>query len=138
VAKIQASMVPQQVPLSADPSGETWVVVKPPGWAEEKRRGGMLANRTDYFDESGMPATRVDVNIRELADVEIWLTYVETNLEVELLDEDGKVEETITFKPKAEEDPAGFVRKLSKLPSYIVYSWRAAVVDVVPDWRHPF
>lgn len=138
MAKIQASMVPERRELSVDPSGETFVVVKPPSWVEERQRAEMLKERTDYFDERGMPKTDINVNTRELTELEIWLTYVETNLEVEFKDKDGKVEKVITFEPKEDIEPREFFRKLAELPGSIVYSWREAVVDVVPDWRYPF
>lgn len=139
MAKIQVSAsVPEKRELeSIDPTGETWVIVKPPTWQEEKRRGRMLSKRKDYFDENGLPATEIDVNTRELTEAELWLTYVDTNLEVDLMDGD-EVVETITFEPKEKTSVNDFLTKLNKLPGSIVYAWREAVVSVVPDWRYPF
>lgn len=134
--KVSASVPEQRELTQCDSTGETWVLIRPPGWSEEKRRGRMLSNAEMYFVD-GMPATRVDVNQRELWELEIWLTYEDTNMVVEIENEDGDIEE-ISFKPRGQITAVEFVENLSKLPPSIVQEWRSAVVDVVPAWFYPF
>lgn len=140
MAKKQISAnVPERRELTEwDPTGETWVLVRPPGWAEDKQRGRMLTDREYTFDKNGFPVTKVDVNTRDLWEVEIWITYQNTNLEAELVDADGKVVDKISFKERDKIEYDEFMENLSKLPPETVAEWRAAVVDVVPDWRYPF
>lgn len=125
----------------ADPTGETWVMVTPPGYAEEMERGRLLSKRSYSYDEAGLPITLVDVNTRMLFAEEIWLTYDSTNLEVDIpaKDDDGNdIVETITFLPRRQTSRAMFMKKLLQLPPSFVYEWRSAVVDVVRSWATPF
>ena len=138
MAKIKVSaMVPERRELrTADPTGETWVKIKPPGYEEEIERGRLTSKRSYHYTDSGYPVTNVDVNTRLLWAEEIWLTYVETNLEVEM--GQGEDVETITFEPRAKSARGEFMEALAKLPPAIVYEWHAMVVDVVPEWTSPF
>jgi hypothetical protein len=131
-------MVPEQRKLEViDPTGETWVIVRPPGWEEDKRRGELLRNRRYSYDERGFLVTEVDCNIRELWEAEIWLTYENTNLDVDI-EQGGEVLKTITFDPRDETKFDEFMDKLGELPPFIIRAWRGAVVDIVRDWRNPF
>jgi len=124
----------------ADPTGETWVMIAPPGYAEEMERGRMLSKRSYTYDESGLPVTLVDVNTRMLFAEEIWLTYHSTNLEVDIPSKDNDGEDivvNITFLPRPKTTRAVFMGKLLQLPPSIVYEWRSAVVDVVRSWAAP-
>ena len=136
MAKIKDSaMVPETKKLTeADPSGDDWVIIKPPGWEAEKRRGNLLSSRKYYRDDMGRLVTDVECNIRELWESEIWLTYGGSNLHVEFGDERPEIK----FDPDGGEDYATFIDKLAQLPPSIVYEWRLKVLEVVPDWVNPF
>lgn len=124
-----------------DPTGETWVMITPPGYAEEMERGRMLSKRSYSYDETGLPVTLVDVNTRMLFAEEIWLSYHSTNLEVDIpsKDADGKdITVNITFLPRDKTTRAVFMGKLLQLPPSFVYEWRSAVVDVIRSWATPF
>lgn len=125
----------------ADPTGETWVMITPPGYAEEMERGRMLSKRSYTYDEVGLPVTFVDVNTRMLFAEEIWLSYHSTNMEVDIPskdEDDNDIVVTITFLPRDKTTRAVFMGKLLQLPPAFVYEWRSAVVDVVRSWLTPF
>lgn len=143
MAKITVSaFIPTSRTLrGVDPTGETWVMITPPGYAEEMERGRMLSKRSYSYDESGLPITLVDVNTRMLFAEEIWLSYHSTNMEVDMptKDEDGNdVIVTITFLPRTKTTRGVFMGKLLQLPPPFVYEWRSAVVDVIRSWATPF
>lgn len=121
----------------SDPTGETYVIIKPPDYAAESERGKMLEKRT-LVPVSGFLRTQVEVNLNELWALEIWLTYVETNLVVEFTDKDGEVEKTIKFESREDIRRPEFMRRLGQLPPGLVYEWHTQVVEVVPDWAVPF
>ncbi len=118
----------------SDPDGETYVVIKPPDYQAVMERDELLKNRTV------MPGvgTQVSSNLSQLWAVEIWLTYVETNLVVEFEDEDGKITKTIKFEPRDQISRVEFIRRLQELPPSIVYEWHTAIIEVVGDWAVPF
>jgi len=121
----------------SDETGETYVIIKPPDYAAETARGRMLDKRT-LVEDGGFYRTRVEVNLNELWALEIWLTYVETNLEVEYVDKDGEPTRTIAFPPRKDISRTEFMTRLGALPPGIVYEWRLKVLEVVPDWAVPF
>lgn len=124
-----STMIPvTRVLDQCDPSGETWVKINPPSFAQEMIRGQIT--NTVFTDSGTMPSA----NLRTLALTEIWLTYGGTNLEVEITREDGS--DIITFTGK--ETESEFRAKLLRLPPFIVNEWLSHVLDVVPEWRSPF
>jgi len=125
-------MAPTRAMLEADPTGETWVEIKPPTWTEETIREGLRAKRTHYFDKDGQWRTQTELNLNTLWLWEIWLTYVNTNMEVEV----GDV--TIVFLPKTKMTQADFFDHLTKCGGDIINEWHQKVVEVVQDWRYPF
>lgn len=141
MAKITIStFTPERRELrSADPSGETWVKIKPPGMEEEIQRGRLTSKRTYRYDDEGFMEVAIDTNTRLLWAEEMWLTYKDTNLHVVLEgagDDDEDVE--ITFKPRSKTDYQEFMKALLQLPRQIFYEWHHLVTDVVPEWRRPF
>ena len=137
-----AIKVPAPVPVKkdlveTDPTKKTWVIFKPPNFAAETERSEMLSQRSIIPTPGGL-RTQVDVNLHALWAVDLWVTYVETNLEIEFTDEDGKVVDSAKFAPRAEMGRAEFMRQLNKLPPSVVYEWHATMLEVVPDWAIPF
>ena len=121
----------------SDETGETYVIIKPPDYAAESERGRLLDKHT-LIPDGGSFRTQVEVNLNELWALEIWLTYVDTNLKVEYVDADGNITKTIKFEPREKMTRAEFMRRLGELPPGVVYEWHACVVDVVRDWAVPF
>ena len=121
----------------SDPTGETYVVIRPPDYAAERARSELLKHRS-FIPEGNNLRTQVEVNLNDLWALEIWLTYQETNLHVIFRDEDGEITREIEFEPRGQITREEFMQRLGELPPGIVYEWRAAVVDVVRDWAVPF
>ena len=117
----------------ADESGQTWVKIKPVDYSAEIERDEALKNRKITPD-----GTQLQINLSSLWALEIWLTYVETNLVVNYRDGEGNVTRTISFEPRSEMNRMEFLRRLTGLPPGIVYEWHSCVVEVVPDWAVPF
>jgi len=119
---------------TTDPSGETYVVIRPPDFGMESERDEILKQRS--MDRAGR--VNVEVNLSTLWAIEIWLTYVETNLHVQYTDEQGEVVKEIKFEPKDQMTRDQFLRRLGELPPGMVYEWHMRLVEVVPDWAVPF
>jgi hypothetical protein len=117
----------------ADETGQTWVKIKPVDYAAEIERDEALKNRKITAD-----GTQLQINLSSLWALEIWLTYVETNLVVNYRDQEGNITKTISFEPRSEMNRMEFMRRLAELPPGIVYEWHSCVVEVVPDWAVPF
>ena len=135
-----SAMVPEMRRLlNNDPSGDTWVKIKPPGFEEEKQRGQLLKKRSYSYDDDGYLNTDVDCNVRQLWATELWLTFEEANIHVKFVDDEGEtVKEVKMVGTKDDYTYSEFMEKLNALPTNIIYEWRSAVVDVIPDWRNPF
>ena len=130
-----SAQVPTTKYLTAtDPSGETYVVIRPPDFAVESERDQILKKRS--MDAEGR--VNVEVNLSALWAVEIWLTYVETNLHVQFTDEQGEVVKEIKFEPRDKMTRDEFIRRLGELPPGIVYEWHMRLIEVVRDWAVPF
>ncbi|NIV30507.1 MAG: hypothetical protein GWN58_13715 [Anaerolineae bacterium] len=121
----------------SDPTGETFVVIKPPDYGAETERGELLSKRT-LVPDGTMLRTQVETNLNQLWALELWLTYVETNLVVEFEDDQGNTTKTVRFEPRDQMSRAEFLNRLAQLPPGVVYEWHACVVDVVRDWSVPF
>ncbi|MCP4537701.1 MAG: hypothetical protein GY832_11180 [Chloroflexi bacterium] len=139
-----STMVPQTKKLlQADPDGSVWVRIRPPDFYAESERAQVSERITRSYDSvTRMPTITENYNSVELAMLEIWLTYEETNLVVKLVkgfDAEGNPTETelIKFETRDKETRADFLTKLGKLPPQIVNEWHAHVRVVVPAWS-PF
>lgn len=139
-----STMVPQTKKLlQADPDGGVWVRIRPPDFYAESERAHVVERVTRSYDAvTKMPTATEEYNSVELAMLEIWLTYQETNLAVNLVrgfDDEGNPTDTelIKFEPRDKESRADFLTKLGKLPPQIVNEWHAHVRVVVPAWS-PF
>jgi len=129
-----SEFLPQERKMNrVDPSGETWVKIKPPDMEAESLRQNLLTRKRFHFDDQGqIESVEVAVNNGELYAAEIWLTYEDTNGEYDI---GGEV---VKFEPRSKETRAAFLTKLVKLPPAIVWEWHSKVVDVVRDWQNPF
>ena len=135
-----SAVVPQKVYLEeTDLSGETYVEIRPPTYREHAEREGFLsANRRVSLANSGEVQIGNNANFAQLAALEVWLTYQSTNLTVQFVDDEGKVVDEVSFKPREKMTREEFFEALYKLPASIVEEWHRAVLQVVPDWSIPF
>ena len=134
-----SEMAPVQVNLEADPTGETWVQIQPPKWEEEVIREGFRSKRVHFVDTDGQFRTQTDINLYDLWMWEIWLTYVNTNLEVEITDnKEDTAHELVSFLPKEDMTQLDFFRKLRQCGTMVVSEWHRLVMDVVEQWKFPF
>ena len=122
---------------------DTWALIAPASYSVETRRSAMIGKGRTVNVSRDRISTGIEANLAALFSLEIWLTYVDTNLEVELpekIGEDGEVAtwNKITFGPRKEETQRSFMEKIEQLPLYIVYDWHNQVTNVVPEWRVPF
>lgn len=141
MAKITVSAaVPQRRELRGiDESGETFVMIRPPGLQERLSRGRLVSKQFSYYNADGAMVTGIDCNPVDLAIQEIWLTYENASLIVEIESEEGT--ETISFEPRDKITYQDFMAKLNKVGSAsfgIISEWHLMVLDVVPGWRNPF
>jgi len=81
----------------------------------------------------------VDCNVRQLWATELWLTFEEANIHIKYMDDEGEVvKEVKLVGTKDDYTYSQFMETLNDLPTNVIYEWRSAVVDVIPDWRNPF
>ena len=140
MAKITISdMVPQEVKLlRLDKTGETKVWINPPSWRDDKMRGAMLSNRRHYIDEMNRWVVQVDCNVRELWEMEIWLSFSQAYIDVDIAQQDGNIKTVTIVGSKSDFTYEKFMKLLSEMPPQIIYAWHEAVVNTVPEWRDPF
>jgi len=138
-AKISAAVPERKLLRSLDMDGGQWVVVKPPTWVEEMARGQLLTARSTSFDDTtGMPITSVDVNTRQLWLEEIWLTFNEGHIDVEI-EHAGEPPVVVTIQGTHDDfSRQDFMQRLVQLPSNVITEWHARVTEVVPAWHFPF
>lgn len=122
---------------------DTWALISPPTFRIAKLRSAVVGKGRTVNVSNTRISTGSEANVAALFAQEIWWTYEDTNLEVELplkIGEDGEVEEweKIVFAPRADEKQRDFLNKVDRLPLYIVYDWHNQVVDVIPEWQLPF
>lgn len=113
--------------IRVDPSGETYVMIKPITYRDDMMRGELLKERevSSAYGSKGL-------NIYILRAEELWLTYASAHIVLE--DEDGKQTE-----PFSEEmTRTAFMEALSALQPAIVLEWHQMLVEVNPDWAFPF
>jgi len=126
-----SAMTPVKKELDrADPSGETYVMIKPITYRDDMMRGELLKER----EVSSEGRASKGLNMYLLRAEEMWLTYADGHITLE--DEDGK--QSQPFSPREEMTRAGFMEALSALPSNIALEWHQKMVEVNPDWAFPF
>ena len=125
-----------------DPSGDTWVWVKPNTARMDLLRAQLL--QTQEWTSDGR-FIRVVVNPVELQHWQIWLAAGGPNGDIghiilEEKDEKGVVTET-QLMPKKKDDYSGFTefqQDLFKCPPALISHWTAAIYDVNRSWLYPF
>jgi hypothetical protein len=129
-----ASLLAQKRVLTdVDPSGETWVYVRPATGREHLRRGDLL--RTSY-SAAGVVS---DTNPVLLAQMEIYLTCG---------GEDGTIGSIVVIygekdqreffsKKKDEYTQRQFFAELSDLPISVFRDWHRQVITVNEEWTFP-
>lgn len=132
---LKASLVtPVKRELSvADPSGDTWVLIKPASTREDLARGELLKTQEVSWDDEGRIATRVVVNQYELQLREMWLTFGGGHIVLE--SEDGKKEEL--FKKGEEITWQDFFSDAMKIPTQARNEWARLVREVNRAWLFP-
>lgn len=120
-----SAMTPQKKILSeADPSGDTYVMIKPVSYRDDMARGEFLKEREI--------ATGKGINMYTLRAEELWLTYAGVHIVLE--SEDDK-----QAQPFSEGmTKASFMEALSALHTDVVLEWHSKMVEVNPDWAFPF
>lgn len=123
--------------------GSVWVQIQPPDFLAERERAQLKEQVTHSVDSfTGAPTFMQNFNSADLSMLEIWLSYKDSNIDVEITighDEDGEPSsfEHLKFGPREKESRAAFLEKLGKLPPVIVNEWHTRVLQVIPSWN-PF
>jgi len=135
-----ASVIPVKKVLDGvDPSGETWVQIKPATYRDEMVRGEMLKDRQYAIDDEYGVVTKVGVNLYQLHAEEIWICYHSAQIKIESTDEKtGKAIVQEPFKPKEKMGRGEFMAELARLPRAVVSEWHRRVTEVNSDWQYPF
>jgi len=122
--------------LDVDPSGDTWVYVRPVTGKEHLRRGELI--RTRYFD-AGLAT---DTNPVLLNQMEIYLSSGDEdgtigNIVV-IYGEDDDAKKRVFFeKKKTDYTQRTFLEELADLPITVFRSWHRQVIDVNQEWFYP-
>ena len=132
-----SALVPQLRNLTSLGDG-AWVKIRPPTYEEELQRGQLISRRSYSYDDTGRQVIQVDVNPRLLWAEELWLTYQEANIDIEIEYEDSATERVTFDKPRGSITRGTFMENLAKLPPNVIYEWRAMMLDIVPGWSSPF
>ena len=119
----------------ADPTEDTWVMIRPITFREDMLRGEILKQRPITEDPVTGQQTSHGLNMYALRAEELWLTYHSCHIVLE--DKEGDKIEPIG-KPADEITRNEFMEGLTALPSYIVIEWYNLMLEVNPDWRYPF
>lgn len=137
-----ASVEPQMVKLEdLDPSGETWVWVKPRTARMDLQRAQLL--KTQEWTPDGQ-FIRVVVNPIELQHWQIWLSCGGPNGEIgNIVVESGEGDELVTTRlfAKKRDEYSGFgefQRELFEAPVQLVSYWTGAIYGVNGSWVFPF
>ena len=125
---------------SSDPSGDTWVMIKPATYRDDILRGELL--KDSRLVASGVQGVGMQsfVNQYALRAEEIWLTFEGAHLVLEGEDEKGKIsaEEPFKDKTRANWSRGEFMDALDLLPPFVVIEWSRKVIEVNADWALPF
>jgi hypothetical protein len=111
-----------------DPSGETWVDIRAPRFAETAQRQTYWS-QVQVFTTPMAERAIYQQTEAELAAIEIYLTFVDSNILIE--DEDG--EPVLAFRPGLVWSE--FIQTLNGLEDELVLEWHAAVLELKPDWK---
>jgi hypothetical protein len=137
-----AAVVPQQKKLmDLDPTGESWVWVKPTTARMDYLRANLL--QTQEWTSDGR-FIRVVVNPVELQHYQIWLSSGGPDGSIGSLiladvDEEGKERLTTLFPKKRDDYTLGdFMDELYKCPPQLISHWTAAIYEVNRSWMYPF
>jgi hypothetical protein len=123
--------VPESKPLlTLDNEGNTWVLIRQPSMEEETRRARML--RYDLIYDGIRPG----FTVTQLNALELWLTYEDSNIELDL--RRGKDSTLVKFKPRGQMTEAEFLAEVNKLPPNVFTEWVDRMHEVVPEWALPF
>jgi hypothetical protein len=123
--------VPESKPLlTLDNEGNTWVLIRQPSMEEETRRARML--RYDLIYDGVRPG----FTVTQLNALELWLTYEDSNIELDL--RRGKDSTLVKFKPRGQMTEAEFLAEVNKLPPNVFTEWVDRMHEVVPEWALPF
>jgi hypothetical protein len=129
--KIIELPVPEQKPLLVlDNEGEIWVRIRQPSVEEETRRSRAL--RYDLIYDGVRP----NFSIASLNALELWLTYEDSNIDLDLRRGDDSV--IVKFKPRAQMSETEFLAEVNKLPPNVFTEWVDRMHEVVPEWDLPF
>ena len=118
----------------SDPSGDTWVLVRPATTREDLLRGELLKTQEVSWDDEGRIATRVVVNQYQLQLEEMWLTFAGGHVVLE--NEDGELKEL--FKKGEETTRSEFFADVARVPPPARNEWVSLVREVNPAWLYPF
>lgn len=120
---------------TADPSGESWVLVLPASQRHIEMRGQHLKDRLVSWDrDRRQVVNRINVNMAELWVEDLWILYGGAHIEIE--DEDGTVSQPF-LEPEQMSERA-FKDAVGKLPNEVINEWHAKLTEVNDDWRFPF
>lgn len=119
------------VPLDEwDPSGLTTVTLREPRFAETARRQ-QYWSRTEV-EHAGIFAREIhDKTIADLATLEMWLTFVDSNIEIES-NKEGEESYCPFYKDMPFDE---FVETLLLLEDELVIEWHSKVLDLKPEWE---
>ena len=135
-----SNLLPQQKVLySVDPEGAVFVSIKPPGMEDEVIRSSHTSKRSYENAASGALLTHVELNTRALWAEELWLTYNDANIEIQL-DMGPDTDDILVNidRPREKFTRTQFMQELGKLPSQVINEWHFNVLEVVPLWTSPF
>lgn len=122
-----ADTVPVKKELrECDPSGDTWVMIRPITFRDDLLRGDFLGG-----------------NKALLKAQELWITYP-TKEELDgrppchIVIEDKAGNESEPFGDKEEMGRQKFIEALEKLDPEIVFEWYKKMLELNPGWTYPF
>ena len=144
-----SSFMPETKQLLVDEDGDRypeelkafWVRVFPPTWEANTKRQELLASlysKGPFFNDL------------KVAAMEIYLCFGGTNIDVEVPKRDEKGgyvwrKDTSELEPELEEitfsdnlDETEFLKRLGKLPSYVVELWHKRTLEVATQWSPSF
>jgi len=130
--QISAVMPEKKFLSEADPSNDTWVMIKPITYRDDMLRGELLKER-ETLNSPGGQAMK-GINMYRLRAEELWLTYVDAHIVLE----DAEGNKTEPFKPCEEMTRAQFMEALASLPTQVVLEWYTRMLEVNQDWAFPF
>jgi hypothetical protein len=128
--------------LSSDPSGDTWVMVRPITWRDDLVRGEQLKNKQTRLEAMAVTKATV-VNSYSLRAHELWITYPSKDelsgakpCHIVVEHPDGSTSEP--FGDKEEMGMQGFMQALEQMPPNLVLEWHNKMIEVNPGWAYPF